>query len=222
MSLVGAARYYRGRVLDYLDLFGFPLRRRALLFYRRRLGDVPPASAVYGDSGLVRAVSMEEFRGLTWPGDPVVTRDAASWKGSGRRWAIVATRQDTLDGFCWLEEGVADLRFFDLLCPLSEHTLYWSRLWVYPALRDIGVGTALLGFTQTFAQRRGAQQLRACCVPRNLRMQRVLEKHGWRYEQRWDYLRAGPAMRYSIRTAGEGLARVYSTSAAQLTLSAGC
>src|SRR5438876_1039711 len=137
MSASAQARYYGERVLDYMDQFGLPLRRRSLLFYRCHVGAESTPSLVYGEGGIVQPVSVNKFHSLDWAADPIITSEAATWERSERRWAIVASRQNMMDGFCWLEEGVAEIRFFDLQCPLPSRTLYLSRVWVCPGSRDL-------------------------------------------------------------------------------------
>jgi RimJ/RimL family protein N-acetyltransferase len=192
-------RYYGQRLLDYLEEFGLPLRWRSLLFYHHDAENQPSLSVSYDKGGIGQPVSKERFRSFDWPGDPIVTRDAATWRRSERRWAIAAARGDTLDGFCWLEEGVAEIRFFDLECQLPDRCLYLSRVWVYPAMRDAGIGSSLLKLALAYAGHLGAERVIAGCVPHNHRMRYVFKTNGWTFYQRVDYRRVGAAMRYSVR-----------------------
>lgn len=221
MSGTARIRYYRDRVFDYLDEFGWPLRRRSLLFYRRRVDHGSPTSLEYGEGGIVQPVTSDEFRNLKWPGDPTVVSEAATWERSERRWPIVAMRSDTMDGFCWLEEGVAEMQFFDLQCPLPPHTLYLSRVWVYPGSRDLGIGQKLLESACAYARQLGFEQLVSVCVPHNVRMRHLFPKIGWTFYQRSSYLRMGRAVSFSIQSADGSGIRLYSASeaAARLTQS---
>lgn len=221
MNGTARLRYYRERVLDYLDEFGLPLRRRSLLFYRRQLEDESPTSPPYDGSAIVQPVTVEEFRRLSWPGDPIITSEAATWERSERRWPIVARRLDTMDGFCWLEEGVAEIRFFDLHCPLPMRTLYLSRVWVYPSSRDHGIGRALLESALAYARQLGFEQLISACVPHNVRMRHLFPKIGWTYYQRSSYLRVGRAVCFSIQPVGASPVRLYSAREAAEKLTRG-
>jgi GNAT superfamily N-acetyltransferase len=210
MNGTARLRYYRERVLDYLDEFGLPLRRRSLLFYRRRLDDESPTSLAYGEGAIVQPVTVEEFRNLNWPGDPIITSEAAQWERSERRWPIVARRCDTMEGFCWLEEGVAEIRFFDLQCPLPMRTLYLSRVWVYPSSRDLGIGRTLLESASAYARQLRFEQLISACVPHNVQMRHLFPKIGWTYYQRSRYLRVGRAVCFSIQPVGSSPVHLYS------------
>jgi GNAT superfamily N-acetyltransferase len=207
-------RYYRQRSLDYLEQFGLPLRRRSLLFFSHDAEQPQSLSLSYDPGGIVQPVSQERFLSFNWPGDPIVTRDAATWLRSERRWGIAAARGNTLDGFCWLEEGVAEIRFFDLECQLPDRCLYLSRVWVYPALRDAGIGRLLMKLALGYAGHLGAEQVISACVPHNDRMRHLFQANGWTYYQRVDYWRVGPAMRYSVRPSRGGSSHFRSAGAA--------
>lgn len=206
-------RYYRQRSLDYLEQWGLPLRRRSLLFYSHDAKKQPSLSVSYDKGGIGQPVSRERFLSLSWPGDPIITREAATWSRSERRWAIAAARGNTLDGFCWLEEGVAEIRFFDLECQLPDRCLYLSRVWVYPALRGAGIGSSLMKLALAYAGQLGAEQVISCCVPPNDRMRYLFKANGWNYYQRVDYWRVGAAMRYSVRPSRGGSSRLGSAEA---------
>lgn len=194
------AAYYRDRVLDYLDQFGFPLRRRALLFFARPTNSTS-ASRSYGEEGTIELVTTERLRSLNWPADPGTIAESSDWQGAGQQWAVAARRHDTLQGFCWLEQEAADLRFFDLQWPLPAGACYMSRAWVLPECRNQGIGRKLIDFAAVFAKELGDTRILSTCVPENLRMRHLLAESDWTYRGRVDYLRAGPLMRYTLRPA---------------------
>lgn len=210
MSATAHVRYYRERVSDYLDQFGLPLRRRSLLFYRRQIGAESPTSVPYGEDGIIQPVTVEKFRSLNWPGDPIITSEAATWERSERRWPIVASRLNTMDGFCWLEEGTAEIRYFDLDCPLPMGTLYLSRVWICPSSRDFGIGRKLLESASAYSMQLGFEQLISACVPHNVRMRHLFPQLGWSYCQQSKYVRIGRAVCFSIQPVGASPVRLYS------------
>lgn len=221
MSGTARLRYYRERVADYLDEFGLPLRRRSLLFYGRQLDDESRTSLAYGEGAIVQPATVSEFHSLNWPGNPTITSEAATWERSERRWPIVARRLDTMDGFCWLEEGAAEIRFFDLQCPLPVRTLYLSRVWVYPASRDLGIGRKLVEVAAAYARQLGFEQLISACVPHNARMRHLFPQLGWTYLQRTGYLRVGRALCFTIQPDGDSPVRLYSALEAAERLTRG-
>jgi GNAT superfamily N-acetyltransferase len=213
MNLATKIHYYQGRVCDYLDEFGLPLRRRTLLFYEHTAAASAKDSA-YSQGGDIRPVTMEAFLALHWPGDPYITRQAASWKGPGTRTAIAATRGSTLEGFCWMETGVADIPFFNLQCSLPAYTCYLSRLWIYPSFRGQGLGRAILQFGLAYARELGGERLICACVPHNDRMNHLFQQLGWATYRRVSYLRVGPALYFLATSGADKSKHIFTTSKA--------
>jgi len=218
MTFTNKVQYYRNRVLEYCDEFGFPLRRRGLLFYERSTTDKGPIQPSYGDIGVIRPVTSEEFRSFHWLGKPIIPQSAATWKGMGKRLALAAIRHNTLDGFCWIERDWADIRFFDMQCFLPPDVAYVSRLWIYPPMRGQGIGRLLLEFAVAYTQQLGLPHVIAACVPENARVTHLFEDLGWRYYQRADYLRAGPVLRFSLRPVHGETAHIFSTRKAAASM----
>jgi len=208
LRLQTRVRYYSSRVLERLEAAGVPLRRRSLLFFARSIhpGDKPGDAA-----GIVRveAITPERLRRLVWPGNPKVLDEAATWQGAGVRRPIAALRGNILDGFCWLEERVAELRFFDLEAPLPPATGYLSRVWVHPSARGSGIGGALIENAMQLAAEAGIDYIVSACVPLNHRMQHLYSRLGWSVSQRVDYLRVGPLLCFAVRPVGWPPTRVY-------------
>jgi GNAT superfamily N-acetyltransferase len=221
MSATARLRYYLGRCSDYLDEFGLPLRRRSLLFYGRPVDEQARPSLPYGAGACVQPSDREEFCRLRWLGDPIIPREAATWERPERRWPIVARDSETMDGFGWLEESVAEIRYFDLQCWLPARTLYLSRVWVYPTSRDRGIGRLMLEAAISHARQLGFDHVISACVPHNHRMRHLFQTGGWTYFQQVKYLRAGRAVRFSIAPASERPRHSYSAIQAAEYLAAG-
>jgi GNAT superfamily N-acetyltransferase len=221
MSATARLHYYLGRCSDYLDEFGLPLRRRSLLFYDRPVDEQSRPSLPYGEGASVQPSDRDEFCSLQWLGDPIITREAAMWDRPERRWPIIARYDETMDGFCWLEDGVAEIRYFDLQCRLPARTLYLSRVWVYPTARDRGIGRLLLEAAIAQARQLGFERVVSACVPHNGRMRHLFQTCGWAHFQRVKYLRAGRAVRFSIGPPSNWPVHSYSAAQAAERLAAG-
>lgn len=203
--------YYRERVGAHLETFGFPIRRRSLLFFERDATE-DVCSDVYGDGGAIRLACREEFRSLSWRGHPIITEEASTWSEGGEQRVVVAVRANQLDGFCWLESGYADLEFFDLMASLPSKVVYFSRVWVLPEMRSSGIGRMLLRQAAIHARQLGFLRFLIACDPRNTKMRHLSTKLGWAYLQRVNYFRIGPFLRYSIRPS-DGPSYRYSSQA---------
>ena len=199
--LAARARYYSSRIGDRLDRAGFPLRRRALLFFGRRLAAIPRlAKPPFGMA--LEVVGLARFLSLEWRAHPGVRAEAADYRGAGRQWPIAAVRADEMLGFCWLEGETADLRFFDVEAPIPAGKAYLSRVWVAPSSRGSGLGRALVERATAEAAALGCHEIVSACVPANERMKHLFIELGWSTFGRVDYLRAGPAVLFELRRAG--------------------
>jgi len=210
MNRTAIVRYYGQRVMDYLDDFGFPLRRRSLLFFERVAGIEGRIEETYSCGGTISRVTMQEFLSFDWPGNPTVTRNATDWQGSGVQWVIVATRGRTLDGFCWLESGVADIRFFDICVDLPPTALYLSRASVHPGARGHGIYKLLKRRATALTEELGYKYVISACVPHNVQIRHLNRKLGWTFYGRIDYFRAGPVLFYSIHPNSGPVVRIFS------------
>ncbi len=152
---------------------------RTLLWFRwRPIPDVPRSTKHSGVE--VECLNLEAFRDLEWSGNRWVFDEACDWTGRGQRFALAAfTDERKLAGFCWLECGAADLRFFGLSMPLASGVGYLSRVWVDGEARGRGIGSALVAGLQREAMRMGLSEVIGACVPSNERMQSVFSNAGW-------------------------------------------
>lgn len=208
-------QYYAGRVLGRLEEHGFPIRSRSLMFFQRPTATERRGATNYARGRFTGPVSEDQFRGFRWNANPNVVREVLERRGSGRRWAIAAWRGNEMDGFCWLESQMVNMFFLDLEYPIPVGTHYLSQVWVSPEARGEGIGHALLLSAESFAASSGATQIFAGCVPQNGAMRHLFAQLGWQYQQRVDYVRAGPAMRFRFSPESGSNTYAYSISAAR-------
>jgi GNAT superfamily N-acetyltransferase len=213
-ALAARTRDYSSRIGDRLDRAGLPLRRRALLFFARPLAAIPRlAKPPFGMD--LEVVSVARFLSLQWRAYAGVRAEAADYRGGGRQWPIAAVRAEEMLGFCWLESGTADLRFFEVEAPIPAAMAYLSHVWVAPSSRGCGVGRALIERAASEAATTlGCHDIVSACVPANERMKHLFLELGWSTFGRVDYLRAGPAMLFNLRRAGKRARRVWSSAEA--------
>jgi GNAT superfamily N-acetyltransferase len=208
-----AARYYSGRLADRLDEAGFPLRRRSLVFFGVRPAEAPrdprpPQGVALG------VVSPARFRSLRWNANAGVRDAAGEFRAFGTQRPVAAMSADEMLGFCWLETGAADLRFFDLGVPLPAGMGYLSRVWVAPSSRGSGIGRALIQQASAEAARLGLREIVSACVPENARMRHLFHEMGWSARGRVEYRRVGPAVLFVLEFAGDRARWVPSTARA--------
>jgi GNAT superfamily N-acetyltransferase len=207
-------QYYASRALGRLEEHGFPLRSRSLMIFQRAAATEHRGETSYVRGGITGPVSEDQFRAFRWAANPSVVHEVLERQGAGRRWVIAARRGNEMDGFCWLESQTANMFFFDLQYPIPIGTYYLSQVWVSPEARGEGIGHALIVSAESFAADSGATHIFAGCVPQNGAMRHLFAQLGWRYQQRVDYVRAGPAMRFRFSPEAGPKADVYSVPAA--------
>jgi len=214
-ALLARARYYSARVGDRLERAGLPLRRRSLLFFGRHPAAAGLASVAESLDARVEVITPTRLRSLEWSANPTVREEAADFRGPGTQVPIAAVNGNSLLGYCWLEAGTVDLRFFDVEAPIPSGTVYLSRVWVAPSARGSGLGRSLLLAASSIAVDLGHRELVSACVPANLRMRHLFSQLGWRALGRIDYLRAGPALLFERHRPGTPPVRVRSLERAR-------
>jgi GNAT superfamily N-acetyltransferase len=195
------ARAYLNRAGARLDDAGLPVRRRSLLLFGRPASPVREASAAPPDV-TVDTITPACFGALEWSANPSVRDEAAAFGPSGVQVPVGAVARDRLHGFCWLEAGVADIRFFDVEAALPPGTAYLSRVWVDPSKRGSGLGRSLIERATAVAAELGHRDLVSACVPANARMRHLFGELGWAPLGRADYLRLGPLVLFRRKRPG--------------------